>query len=415
MKHALLAFVLFVTAVPALAQETRIAAVVNDDVISMADLASRIHLVIASSNIPDTPENEQRISRQVLRTLIDEKLEMQEAKRLNIKVSDAEIADALERIAKQNNIPKDGLDKFLAEHGVKRAALVDQITPMLAWGKVVRQSLAQLASVSDEEVDATLARLRENAGEPRARIAEIFLAVDSPQQDDEVHHFADRLFEQLRAGGSFAAIAQQFSQSATAAVGGDIGWVTPSELDTEIGRTVQRLSPGEVAPPIRAAGGWYLVLVIEKQAPNSNTGDDTRVSLTQIMFPLAPNAPDTERRRVMSRAESLTKDAKSCGELAQIGREQAPQTSGDLGQVRVGDLPTDLRSTVLGLKVAEPSHPVPLRGGIGVLMVCSREESPSALPSRDEITDNLMRDRFETLARRYLRDLRRAAFVDQRV
>src|SRR5690348_1592026 len=100
MKLILFAFALIIAALPATvvpgqAQETRIAAVVNEDVISLADLTSRMKLVMASSNIPDSPQNEQRIRPQVIRILIDEKLEMQEAKRLNISVSDDDITGAL--------------------------------------------------------------------------------------------------------------------------------------------------------------------------------------------------------------------------------------------------------------------------------------------------------------------------------
>jgi peptidyl-prolyl cis-trans isomerase SurA len=74
-----------------------------------------------------------------------------------------------------------------------------------------------------------------------------------------------------------------------------------------------------------------------------------------------------------------------------------------------------LRPTVLALKVAEPSHAVPVRGGIGILMVCERDDAPDAMPSRDQVAETLSRERLDNLARRYLRDLRRAAFVDQRV
>ncbi len=342
------------------AQETRIAAVVNDDVISVADLAARMRLVFASSNIQDTPETRQRVARQVVRVLIDEKLQMQEAKRLNIKVPDDEINAAIARIEAQNNLPKGGLDSMLTARGIARSTLVDQVTATLAWGRVIRLNLNRVTPISDEEIDGAIARLRETEDQPRARIAEIFLAVNNPQQDDEVHRFADQLFEQLRQGAHFSA------------------------------------------------------LVVEKQA-GGKAEDDTRVALLQIMFPLAANAPPAEQQKVTAQAESVRKQARSCGEMAQIGRELAPQTSGDLGKVRVGDLPPELRKTVLGLQVAQPSPPVPLRGGIGVLMVCERENPGNAIPSHDQMADDLARQRFESLAQRYLRDLRRAAFVDMRV
>jgi peptidyl-prolyl cis-trans isomerase SurA len=418
MKRLLLALavvpLLLTTCVAARAQETRIAAVVNDEVISVADLAARIRLVFASSNIPDTPETRQRVTRQVVRMLVDEKLEMQEAKRLNITVSDDEAAKAFSNIEAQNKLPKGGLETMLTARGIPRSTLIDQVTATLAWSKVIRQNLNRVTPISDEEIDGAIARLREAEDQPRARVAEIFLAVSNPQQDEEVHRFADQLFDQLRQGARFSALAQQFSQSATAAVGGDIGWVSPSQLANEIGSTVQKLNPGELAPPVRAAGGYYLILVTDKQTGGSSE-EDTRVSLVQIMFPLAPNAAPADRQKVTAQADSVSKQAKSCGEMARIGHEQAPQTSGEVGKLRVGDLPAELRKTVLGLQVAEASPPVPLRGGIGVLMVCERENAANALPSRDQMADDLARERFENLGQRYLRYLRRAAFVDMRV
>jgi peptidyl-prolyl cis-trans isomerase SurA len=400
--------------IAASAQETRIAAVVNDEVISVADVAARIRLVLISSNIPDTPDTRQRVTRQVVRILIDEKLEMQEAKRLNITVSDDEAAKALANIEAQNKLPKGGLDAMLTARGIPRGTLVDQVTATLAWSKVIRQNLNRITPISDEEIDNAIARLRDAEDQPRARVAEIFLAVNNPQQDEEVHRFADQLFDQLRQGAHFSALAQQFSQSATAAVGGDIGWVSPSQLASEVGSTVQKLNPGELAPPIRAAGGYYLILVTDKQT-GGNADEDTRVSLVQVMFPLGPNATPAERQKATAQAESVSKQAKSCGEMAQIGRDQAPQSSGEIGKLRVGDLPAELRKTVLGLQVAEASPPLPLRGGVGVLMVCERENAANALPNREQMADDLARERFENLAQRYLRDLRRAAFVDMRV
>src|ERR671916_1850674 len=86
------------------APEIRIAAVVNDEVVSVFDLVSRMQIVMLSSNIPDTPELRERMGRQVLRSLIDERLQLQEAKRQNVTVSDADVEKALLQIAQQNNM-----------------------------------------------------------------------------------------------------------------------------------------------------------------------------------------------------------------------------------------------------------------------------------------------------------------------
>jgi len=109
----------------AAAQETRIAAVVNEDMISLGDLEARIRLVLLSSQLPDSEQVRQRVAPQVLRTLIDEKLEMQEAKKFNVTVSEDDTNKAFDRLEQQNNMPKGNLEKVLSQHGIPRSTLTD--------------------------------------------------------------------------------------------------------------------------------------------------------------------------------------------------------------------------------------------------------------------------------------------------
>ena len=102
------------------APEMRIAAVVNDEVVSVFDLVSRMQMVMLSSNIPDTPELRERMGRQVLRSLIDEKLQMQEAKRQNVTVTDTDVEKALTQIAQQNNMSTEQLTGLLKSRGIGR-------------------------------------------------------------------------------------------------------------------------------------------------------------------------------------------------------------------------------------------------------------------------------------------------------
>jgi peptidyl-prolyl cis-trans isomerase SurA len=421
-----LLFCLLLLAIPAAAQETRIAAVVNDEIISVADLEQRLRVSIVSAGLEDTPETRQRIAPQVLRGLIDEKLQLQEAERLNVRVTDEELAQAFRGIEAQNNLPPGGLEGYLAQRGLPKEAVEEQIRATIAWGKLVRRRYAQTATVSEEEITEAMTRLEETAGQPLSRVAEIFLAVDDPRQEEEVARAAERLFEQLRGGAPFPAIAQQFSQSATAAVGGDIGWILPSQLAPELAQTVERLRPGELSLPVRGPGGFYLLLVVDRripgQPPPAPVSTEGSVELVQILFPLPLEAAAEQREATERSAQAVSLQAQSCADMRRLGRERAPQTSGDLGRIRIADLPPDLREVVARLEVGQASPPLPLRGGIGVLMVCERDVPPPPAPvaapvppNREEIAENLARQKLEIMARRYLRDLRRLAFVDVRV
>ncbi len=396
--------------------ETRIAAVVNDEVISVADLRSRLRMVMLSSNLTDSPETRQRVAAQVLRTIVDEKLQMQEAKRQNITATDEEINKAVAQIEKQNNMQPGQLDQVLKSRGIERSALIDQLTASIVWTKLVRKLVSQTNIVSDEEIDYALKRAKETSNEPQSRVAEIFLAVDNPQQEDEVRRLAERLTEQMKQGARFSAVAQQFSQSATAAVGGDVGWVRPEQLSPELGRAVGQLRPGELSPPIRTGAGFYLLLVLDRRAGRSAGPEDNLLHLVQIVFPFPPQATEPARRAAIAEAQSARTTAKDCEEMLKIGKEKGSAQLSSEGHLRTDQIAPAMRSIVLALEPGKASQPIVQKNGVGVIMVCDKA-APTAptIPSREDVAETLMRQRLDTLARRYMRDLRRTAFVDVRV
>lgn len=401
---------------PALAMaqgETRIAAVVNSDIVTDGDLAARIKLVEASSNAPDTPESRKRLEPQVLRSLIDEKLQMQEAKRLGIAVPKGEVDRAIANIEARNKMPQGALDAYLAAHGVSKSSLVDQLTASIAFQHIVQNRISQDVQVSDDEINDMMKRVEADIGKPENRVAEIFLAVDNPSQEADVKRTADRIVQQIQGGANFSSMALQFSQSPSAAVGGDIGWVTPSQLSPVLAEAVAKMAPGQMSYPIRTPAGFYILYVLERRTLGASEPDKTMLALDEVVFPLPAQATPDQRKSVEDQAAQVSQEAKSCGEMAKIGAERAPQLSRQIPQVKASDLPTDLRPKILALAVAEASKPMPLEGGIGVVMVCRRQDPPG-LPTRDEIGDSIANERLDTLARRYMSDLRRGAYIDIR-
>lgn len=406
-----LSFMLALT-VAAQAQDTRIVAVVNNDIVTGEDVAARLKLIMGSSGIPDTPQNVQQLTPRVVNTLVDEKLEMQEAARWKISVSKAEIDRALANIETRNHLAKGGLDAFLKAHDIPRSSLVDQITAALTWNKVVEERYSSDVTVSDSEVNDELARIKADVGKPESHVAEIFLAVDNPTQDAEVKSLANRLIAQIRAGANFLALAQQFSQSPSAATGGDIGWVTPNQFGPPLDEAIAKMDPGQISYPIRTPAGYYIFYLIQRQTLGQTSPDDVQLSLVDVVFPLSPSATPTEQQRVTAEAQHVTDSAKSCEDMAKIAHQVAPQLSTQTPNVRAGDLPPDLRKIVLALKINQPSQPLPARGGVGVVMVCQRTNPPAPVPSTQQVYNELMHERMDQMAQRYLSDLRRSAYID---
>lgn len=218
-----------------------IAAVVNEDVISVLDLHSRRAMVIASSNMTDSPETRARVTPQVLRRLIDEKLMLQEAERIGITVNKADIEDGIKRIAQGNNATVEQLNNQMLKMGTSPTSLRARIESEIAWQIFVGRSLSRNIKIGDEEINDEIKRIQASAGKPEYLLAEIFLPVDKPGQDGEVQQLAMRLMEQMKAGTAFKAVANNFSRAPTAVMGGDMGGpgLTPRP------NTVKRHPPNE--------------------------------------------------------------------------------------------------------------------------------------------------------------------------
>jgi len=393
----------------------RIAAIVNDDIISYFDLNARVMFTLVSSNAQDTPDNRKRFQQQVLRGMIDEKLQRQEAGKQSIKISEQEIARAIADIEKQNGMPAGGLDKFLASSNVPKSTLTQQVEAQLAWQKLVQRKIKPRVDIGDDEIEESLKRMEANRGLPEMHLAEIFLAIDSPEQEDEVLKNMDRIIEQLGRGGRFPSIARQFSQSASAAAGGDLGWVQQGQIDEQIELVVRQMPPSTISKPIRTVGGVYLMAVIEKR--EAGGVGPARIKLQQAMMPVAPRSPAADIEAAKTQLDAASKGASECSAYDQAIKQVPRARSVSLPEMSVTELPGQLRQIVEGLKVGEamPAQQVDA-GTIMALMVCARvEPEPTPLPGRDDIKERLMQQRMDLMARRYLRDLRRAAFVDLRV
>ncbi|HTH96654.1 MAG TPA: peptidylprolyl isomerase [Stellaceae bacterium] len=392
------------------AQTADIAAVVNDQVISGTDVQARISLVLSSSNIPDTPDIRAKLEPQVVHQLVDQTLELQEAQKQGITVSQSEVDQALKGLEKQNNMPPGGLDKFLAQRGIPKSTLADQAKAEIAWAKLVRARYGPELAVGENDVADAKRQILAQENQPQNRVAEIFLPVDSPSQDQPIHEAAQRLVYEIQHGASFPQVARQFSQSPSAAVGGDLGWVAPGMLPADVQKVVDEMQPGTLAGPVHLTGGYYILLLIDRRAAGGNTES---LDLTQVVLPVPDDASPAVLQAAAQKVQQATANARSCSDMNTIGKNLSPQLSGPLGTVPVNSLPVNLRSTLSSAKVAVPLPPVRVRGGMGVYMVCGKKGGATSI-SDAEVQQNLERQRFENISERYLSDLRRVAFIDQR-
>ncbi len=404
-----------IAASSASAQENeRIAAVVNDDIVSMRDLEERMKLAIINSRLENSPDVRRRLVPQVLRKLVEEKLQLQEATRQGIVASEADIQRTIKNIEAQNNLPSGGLEIATRRDGIDFNSLLTQIKTEIAWVKLLRIQYASAIKILDAEVEAQLSLAKSNMNRPQYLLAEIFLSTDNPSQEGEIQTLAERIVQQARQGAPFSALARQFSQTASAATGGDIGWIYEGQLPADIEAVVKSMQPQQVSNPIRTLTGYHIIYLRERRSGAAQDRSNSVLELAQLFLPLAQNTRPDEVRAQTELVQTAASAAESCDDIAKLSKEIGSPSNPRLGKVTVGSLPANLQAALADLPAGKITTPQKVGGGVAVLMVCSRKDE-TGLPTREEIVGRLEMERMDIQARRLLRDLRRTAIVDVRI
>jgi peptidyl-prolyl cis-trans isomerase SurA len=390
-------------------------AIVNGDVITDTDIDQRLGLVLAANGGRIADEEKQRLRLQIIRNLIDEKLQLQEAAENDIRINEAEVTRSFERIAQNFKRTPAQFEIYLKGNSSSSNSLKAQIRAEMAWSRVLRRKVEPMVNVGDDEVQQVIDKLNAAKGKDEFHVGEIFLSA-TPETLEAVMQDASRIVGQVRGGASFVAYARQFSEASSAGLGGDLGWVRGEQLNSAVSTAVAALEPGQVTDAIPVTGGVAIMALIEKRQVLAADPLMAQLSLKQLTIPLKADTTEAQARAKVEEIGRLSQNMGGCGgveALAQrVGGEVAVNDA-----VRMKDLPAQLQAILGRMSIGEDT---PAFGsaeeGLRVLVLCGRDDSQvqAKAPNFEEIYAQMNDERVNMRARRYLRDLRRDAIVDYR-
>jgi peptidyl-prolyl cis-trans isomerase SurA len=401
-----------------------VAALVNDAPITEYDLRQRILLFISTSGQQASADLVAKLRTQILTQLETEQLQIQEARRKNITVSPTDVDKSLDRITTDNHLTRDQLGELLKKGGVEMSTLRNQIAVQIAWQKAVSDEFQDRINITPADIDVEMARLNEGVNRTHFLVSSIFLAVDNPDLDAKVLKDAEDIHAQLQNGASFSTVARQFSQSPTAAGGGDLGWVYQGQLPSELDNALLKMEVGQVTAPIRSTGGYYMMGLRDRQeAANFVLPDPASLKPTgpltvaRLLLPVPPNAPKNYLDNVTKLAVQIHDHVNGCDVLPKMQEQIKGLVYQDIQKMglKITDLSQEIQDAINKAGPGEATPPFRSPAGVEMMVRCDKKapvKTKWALPNRQEVEENLFDQQITVLARRYLRDLRRQANVE---
>ena len=390
----------------------RIAAVVNDASILSSELNARLRLIAITSGLPQvSPE----LKEQVLKLMINEMIQLQQAQKFEVHVSQQEIEEAYEGLALRVGKTREDLDRFLAGHNIPKSILTHQIHANLAWQKYIRERYQPTVQVGDPEVKMVLSQLEKRKSQPHVLLAEIVLMVENPAQEQRALRNAQKIRDQLRSGANFAMIAQQFSEAPSKGRGGDIGWLALSQLEKDAQPIVAKLHVNEISEPIRTSAGYTLYLLRERREQGGAEEGETLITFQQALFPFSPSLSESQKEEVLQRISAIRKNAKSCGMFEKLSKATQSTQLRALHKKPLSEItPPSLQDILANLPTGQASEPIETEEGILLFIICEKQKESPEQASRETIMRTLANEKLTLIAQRELRNLQRIAFIDIR-
>ena len=390
-----------------------IVAIVNDEPITMMDLDARIRLIIISSNLPNNLETRKNLSGQVLQSLISERLQHQEAKKLGIRVTNQEVENNIKFIEKQNNMPENQLIETLFKNGVPKSALPIRLKSNLIMQKLLQNIIRPKVIINNNEVNNEYNNLLANNGKMEYKFSEISFNFSNLSKKEDIILIAKQIRKKIIEENNFHVIGKRIQENGTGIYKNN-NWKLTNKINKDIYLQIETMEKDEISELVLTNTGVSIIKIDEKREfkiPElSQTVSDIAFISTDL--PINKNKIDL----FIEDIKNKTKNIKSCDDMTELSKIYGNKKGKYLGKILLKNLPKYFIEELKNLNVNQPSKPIVADDGIYVTMICNyNKDLNQEYALKEMIKDNIRNRSTIILKERYLLDLNRKALIDVRI
>ena len=390
-----------------------IVAIVNDEPITMMDLDARLRLIIISSNLPNNLETRKNLSGQVLQSLISERLQHQEAKKLGIRVTNQEVENNIKFIEKQNNMPENQLIETLFQNGVPKSALPIRLKSNLIMQKLLQNIIRPKVIINNNEVNNEYNNLLANNGKMEYKFSEISFNFSNLSKKEDIILIAKQIRKKIIEENNFDVIGKRIQENGTGIYKNN-NWKLTNKINKDIYLQIETLEKNEISELVLTNTGVSIIKIDGKREfkiPElSQTVSD--IAFISSDLPINKNKIDL----FIEDIKNKTKNIKSCDEMTELSKIYGNKRGKYLGKILLKNLPKFFIEELKNLNVNQPSKPIVADDGIYVTIICNYNKELNQEYALKEIIKDNIRNRSTTILKeRYLLDLNRKALIDIRI
>ncbi|MFQ5994318.1 MAG: peptidylprolyl isomerase [Acidiferrobacterales bacterium] len=399
----------------------RMLVIVNDDVITSTELNARIANVrreLASRRIKPPPRDVLR--KQVLDRMVLERIQLQVATQIGVRISDKQIDQTIAQVAKQNGVSPETIYRAMQREGVEIESYRGHIREQLTIQRLVEREINNRITVSDSEVDNYLTSRRGQGKNDAYNLSLILIGIPeaaTPEQRQLAKRKADEIRRKLMEGDSFEQAAIAYSQGQNALKGGQLGWKKSGQLPGVFLQALENMQPGDISEAIPSPVGYHILKLNERR-----TGAPAeQITETHVRHIVIKPSEIRSRAEIQEKLSQLRERVVNGDDFADLARAHSDDTAsaakgGDLGWLRTGETVPEFEKQMGKLAPNEISEPIETPFGFHLIQVIARRQQDISgererAAARQQIHARKADERYE----QWLRQVRDEAYVQYQV
>ena len=391
--------------------QARIVAKVNGSPITSFDIEERLNIFLNQANLEKNDINREKFAKDVLNSLIEEEIKIQEAIKIYPNIYGRAELQA-EKLIEINFGPGiENINKNLKSYDVSIQHIKRFFTADVLWTSLIKARHEREFGKVDEKVQKKIKSLNLDLMKNHYKLSEIKISANNNQDIKETEKYVEEIIQKINLGENFYSLAKQFSSAESKINNGKLGWIKETSITENTLKVIQEMQVGEISEPIKINDSYFIYRLEGKLINGQRDEKEDVLELIKLVHPIN-TVDETEILKIREKIINDLDKVTNCNDLKSLHLGYGNEKNVEEARREIFNLSNNIRREVMFLSDNQFTNPILTNDGYVVLMVCKRYLPQIKIPSEEKIKEEIENELFVELSERYISRLRRSSYIE---
>ena len=391
--------------------QARIVAKVNGSPITSFDIEERLNIFLNQANLEKNDINREKFAKDVLNSLIEEEIKIQEAIKIYPNIYDRAELQA-EKLIEINFGPGvENINKNLKSYDVSIQHIKRFFTADVLWTSLIKARHEREFGNVGEKVQKKLKSLNLDLMKNHYKLSEIKISANNNQDIKETEKYVEEIIQKINLGENFYSLAKQFSSAESKINNGKLGWIKETSITEDTLKVIQETHVGQISEPIKVNDSYFIYRLEGKLINGQRDEKEDVLELIKLVHPIN-TVDETEILKIREKIINDLDKVTNCNDLKSLHLGYGNEKNVEEARREIFNLSNNIRREVMFLSDNQFTNPILTNDGYVVLMVCKRYLPQIKIPSEEKIKEEIENELFVELSERYISRLRRSSYIE---